>query len=51
VNTVQKYKTISRLANQKTRKIQKKFLPLFTLYKQYTNDTGRANDKRTLTEV
>ena len=30
---------------------QKKFLNTLTLYKPYTNDTGRANDKRTLTEV
>jgi len=30
---------------------QKNFLNTLTLYKHYTNDTGRANDKRTLTEV
>ena len=30
---------------------QKNFLNTLTLYKHYTNDTRRANDKRTLIEV
>lgn len=30
---------------------QKKFLKPFTLYKRYTNDTQRAKDKRTISEV